>query len=199
MTRGFGKGVWRLIRWSPVLIAVAWFAGLMHYAADIPDHVVDSESRTDAIVVLTGGSERLAEGLSLLRRNMGRKLFISGVHRGVDIPDLLRLVGEKADGLDGAIALGYTADNTWGNAIETAAWMHAEGFQSMRLVTGNYHMQRSLWEFRQAMPDVTIIPHPVFPGAVRRDGWWARPGTAHLITSEYMKYLAARLRPRPAS
>jgi uncharacterized SAM-binding protein YcdF (DUF218 family) len=149
---------------------------------------------TDAIVVLTGGSERLDAGLFLLRRKMARKLFVSGVYRSVDVTELLRLSRQKPEELECCVVLGHTADNTAGNAVETAAWMRAEGYHSLRLVTANYHMRRSLAEFRHAMPDAVIVPHPVFPDKVKQGQWWLWPGTAHLIALEYTKYLAAQLR-----
>jgi uncharacterized SAM-binding protein YcdF (DUF218 family) len=177
----------------PVLVA-AWLAGLFWYAADVPDQLNDPTTPTDAIVVLTGGSERLDAGLALLRQKMGRKLFVSGVYRGIDLAELLRLSRQKPEEVDCCIVLGHAADNTVGNAIETAAWMREEGFHSLRLVTANYHMRRSLLEFRHAMPDAIIIPHPVFPDNVKQEKWWMWPGTAHLITTEYVKYLAAQMR-----
>jgi uncharacterized SAM-binding protein YcdF (DUF218 family) len=184
------------LRWSrvPLILALAWLAGLVWYAGCVPDQLNDSTTPTDAIVVLTGGSERLDAGLSLLRQGMGRKLFVSGVPRGVDLAQLLRQVHHTAGEAECCIVLGHAADNTLGNAAETTAWMHAEGYHSLRLVTSNYHMPRSLLEFRLAMPDAVVIPHPVFPEKVRQDQWWLWPGTAHLIASEYVKYLATWIR-----
>ena len=69
--------------------------------------------------------------------------------------------------------------------------MRQEGFHSLRLVTASYHMPRSLLEFSRAMPEVHIIPHPVFPERVKQERWWAWPGTASLIVAEYQKYLLA--------
>jgi uncharacterized SAM-binding protein YcdF (DUF218 family) len=183
-----------LLHWIPLTAAAAWFVGFFWYAADVPDQLNDVTTPTDAIVVLTGGSERLDAGLSLLRLKMAHKLFVSGVYRGVDVAELLRLSRQKPEELECCVTLGHTADNTAGNAIETAAWMRAEGYRSLRLVTANYHMRRSLAEFHHAMPEALIIPHPVFPDKVKRDQWWLWPGTVHLIASEYTKYLAARLR-----
>ncbi|HIJ62601.1 MAG TPA: YdcF family protein [Rhodospirillaceae bacterium] len=177
-----------------LLIGAAWLAGLVWFAASLPDQVEDQTTPTDAIVVLTGGTERLGTGLDLLRRRIAGKLFVSGVYRGLDVAELLRLSRQKPDEVECCIVLGHVADNTQGNAIETAAWMRAEGFHSLRLVTANYHMRRSLMEFRFAMPDVTIVAHPVFPDTVKRDQWWMWPGTAHLLASEYTKFLAARIR-----
>jgi uncharacterized SAM-binding protein YcdF (DUF218 family) len=182
------------LRWVPPILALAWLAGFVWFAADVPQQIDDPDTPTDAIVVLTGGSERLDAGLNLLRRKMGSKLFVSGVYRGIDVALLLRLSSQKPEELDCCVVLGHLADNTAGNAAETAAWMHSEGYRSLRLVTANYHMRRSLSEFHHAMPGVTIIPHPVFPDKVKRDQWWLWPGTAHLIASEYTKFLVAQIR-----
>jgi len=186
----------RIFRWTgaPLALGVAWLAGLLWYAAIMPERIEDATTPTDAIVVLTGGTERLDTGLALLRQKMGGKLFVSGVYRGVDVTELLRLSRQKPDEVECCIVLGHAADNTVGNAVETAAWMRAEGFHSLRLVTSNYHMQRSLLEFRYAMPDVAIVPHPVFPHKVMLSQWWLWPGTAHLIAAEYTKFLGAHLR-----
>ena len=180
--------------WSPLFLFALWLAGLIVFAADIPRQLEDSTTHTDAIVVLTGGSERLEAGLSLLRQGLGDKLFVSGVYRGIDVAELLHLARQKPDQVECCIVLGHAADNTIGNAAETADWMKQEGFHSLRLVTGNYHMRRSLSEFHYAMPGVTIIAHPVFPDSVKRDQWWLWPGTAHLIIGEYGKFLLGELR-----
>jgi uncharacterized SAM-binding protein YcdF (DUF218 family) len=96
--------------------------------------------------------------------------------------------------LECCVELGYEADDTEGNAVETARWVAAQGLHSIRLVTANYHMPRSLVEFHRALPGVELVAHPVAPAKVRLDGWWGWPGTAELIIIEYNKYVAALLR-----
>jgi uncharacterized SAM-binding protein YcdF (DUF218 family) len=174
-----------------------WFGGLFWFVAQIPYPGPASTARTDAIVVLTGGSERLDTGLRLLAEGFAAKVFVSGVARGVDIATLHRLARRQPDELACCIAIGYRADNTAGNARETSAWMREQGYASLRLVTAGYHMPRSLLEFRRAMAGLVIIPHPVFPPRFKRARWWLWPGTASLLTSEYSKYLLARLRSVP--
>jgi uncharacterized SAM-binding protein YcdF (DUF218 family) len=179
-------------------VALLWLAGLVWFADTMPSEVADPSSPTDAIVVLTGGSQRFDAGLELLAAGKAKKLFVSGVHHGVEIADLLHLAHRAADAapfgeLACCIVLGHAADSTIGNALETAAWMRSEGYHSLRLVTAGYHMRRSLFEFARAMPEMRIIANPVFPEQVKAD-WWAWPGTAALIVGEYDKYLAARLR-----
>ena len=175
------------------LLAFGWLGGLVWFAAEIPTAVDDPTTSTDALIVLTGGSERLDTGLALLAEGKAEKLFVSGVHRGVEVQALLHLAHATPAKVECCIVLGHAADSTRGNALESAAWMASEHRRSLRLVTGAYHMPRSLLEFRRAMPDVKIIPHPVFPERVKED-WWRWPGTAMLIVEEYDKYLFALLR-----
>ena len=181
--------------WSAVGLAVigagAWVAGFMWFAETVPRAIDDPETVTDAVVVLTGGSGRLGVGLSLLARKRAKKLFVSGVYQGVDVTELLRVSRQSPRALECCVMLGYSADDTAGNARETAEWMAKEGYASLRLVTANYHMRRSLLEFRRVMPAVTLIPHPVFPPNFKGEEWWRWPGTASLILIEYSKYLVA--------
>lgn len=176
-----------------ILAAAVWLVGLFLFARTIPRDIQRSTEETDAIVVLTGGSMRMEEGLKLLSQKLGKKLFVSGVHRGVEVKQLIDRSLRSPEVIDCCIVLGYAADHTAGNAEETAAWMRQQGYTSLRLVTASYHMPRSLAEFRDEMPTIRMIPHPVFPEHVKLDDWWRWPGTAVLIVSEYNKFLVATL------
>src|SRR5437870_1739390 len=83
---------------------------------------------TDAIVVLTGGRQRLDTGLQLMADGKAKKLFISGVNHRIDRDELLRALGPPASREACCIVLGHDADNTLGNARETAIWMRREGY-----------------------------------------------------------------------
>ena len=102
-----------IFSWTGALLlaGLAYSGGLLWYATDIPTQVTDTTTVTDAIVVLTGGSERLDTGLGLLRQKMGRKLFVSGVYRGVDVAELLRLSRQKPEEVECCIVLGHAADH----------------------------------------------------------------------------------------
>jgi uncharacterized SAM-binding protein YcdF (DUF218 family) len=177
-----------------LVVAALWAGGFVWFALGLPKSVADSQAKTDAIVVLTGGSRRLSEGLALLQQGRAGKLFVSGVHRGVDVAELLRAAQRSPQEAECCIALGHEADNTAGNAAETARWMKEQGFRSLRLVTAGYHMPRALAEFRAAMPGVAVAPHPVFPDTFPAEFWWRRGGALALAAAEYTKYLAAALR-----
>jgi uncharacterized SAM-binding protein YcdF (DUF218 family) len=174
----------------PALLLVLFLGGFVAFAMGLPPVAPPTEQRTDAIVVLTGGSERLQVGFELLAGGAARKLFVSGVYRGVEVSELLRLSRGAPEELACCIALGYDAEDTHGNAREAAAWMRKEGLTSLRLVTGAYHLPRSLMEFRRALPEAEVVPHPVFPKGFREQ-WWFSPDSAWLLMTEYVKFLAA--------
>jgi uncharacterized SAM-binding protein YcdF (DUF218 family) len=174
------------------ILFALWFAGLVWFAT--PPPIEDRPAITDAIVVLTGGSLRLQSGIELLLEGKGRELFVSGVNQEVELNELLRVSGNPPDWVSCCIALGHKADNTLGNARETAQWVRQRGFRSLRLVTAWYHMRRSLLEFDRAMPEIEIIAHPVFPDQIKQH-WWAARTTAILLVGEYGKYLGALVRP----
>lgn len=174
--------------------AVLWVVGLLFFVSQVPTEIADRNSQTDAIVVLTGGTARLETGFKLLERRRGKKLFVSGVYQGVDVARILEVSRRKPGEFVCCISLGYAASSTAGNAIETRSWLLGEGYRSLRLVTASYHIPRSLLEFRHSMPSITIIPHAVFPPEFKRKKWWAWPGTANLIATEYTKFLVAWIR-----
>lgn len=182
---------WRGLAWIVLLIGLAWTGGLVWFAERVVPGVTAEDGQTDAIVVLTGGRNRLTEGLLLLADERADRLFVSGVYHGVDVAALLALQQAAPQELECCIELGYEADDTAGNARETGAWAGDNDIASIRLVTSAYHMPRALVAFRAAMPDITIVPHPVDSDAVPLDEWYTHPGTALLLASEYSKYLAA--------
>lgn len=192
---GTAKRVLRNTAALLLLLVLVWLIGLWRFAAAIPTDIASPDEPTDAIVVLTGGSLRVEGGLHLLAAGKAKKLFISGVYHGVDVAELLRVSRQSPDSVACCVVLGHAADNTLGNARETAQWMEAEGYHSLRLVTASYHMPRSLLEFTRAMPDKEIVPNPVFPEFLKEAPWWRSRRSAALIASEYSKYLAALLRP----
>ncbi len=166
-----------------------WFAGFAFYVYTIPTQDHSPETKTDAVIVLTGGSKRLAAGFKLLDQHKADKLFISGVDRSVKANELLDLYASPQNNHIHNIELGKNAFNTISNAQETKAWIIKNNIMSIRLVTANYHMPRSLFEFKRIMSNIKIIPHPVISDNVNIAEWWHSKRTALLLFKEYNKYL----------
>ncbi|WP_216825488.1 YdcF family protein [Kiloniella sp. EL199] len=184
----------KLGSFTTVAALLSWVLGFFWFATNLPEDVTNSTEGADVIVVLTGGSDRINTGLDLLELGSAKKLFISGVYKGVEVQELLRLSQRSPKNLECCVKLGYQADDTRGNALESQNWIEEEGYTSLRLVTAAYHMPRSLLEFRNAMPEIKILPHPVFPQHVKQKDWWLWPGSMTLILSEYVKFLMAHVR-----
>jgi len=155
----------------------------------------------DAIVVLTGGEERLEAGLALLNKGQGERLLISGVYETTTRRHLQNRLTDPDQKLDCCVDLGHSAHNTVGNARETADWAAAHGYKTLIVVTASYHMPRSLLEMRAALNEhgVSLVPYPVLGEHVRLDHWYLYPGTARLVAGEYTKYLVSLFRLRVLS
>ena len=76
----------------PGALAFFWLAGLLGFVTNVArmeEPPVAQLESADAIVVLTGGSDRVTTGLTLLNAGKGKKLFISGVHPGLTLDHLI--------------------------------------------------------------------------------------------------------------
>jgi len=190
--RALWRGLRRLVC-AAVLLGLAWAGGLAWFTAGLDDGMPAPDTATDAIVVLTGGKGRIGAGLDLLEAGKGRKLFVSGVPPGVAIESMLGQNPAAARWIECCIVLGHAADNTVGNAAETARWLGEEHYRSLRLVTANYHMRRALLEFRRVLPgDVLVVPDPVDPGGMPPG---LQRAASPVVMIEYTKYLVALVRP----
>lgn len=185
-----------------LILTALWTYGLARFVEDLPRTATAATAATeppDAIVVLTGGSRRLDEGVALLEAGAAPVLFVSGVDERVDGRGIRSLLDDGDTRLpdrliDCCLVLGYGATDTIGNARETQIWMQVGNRQSILLVTSNYHLPRAMLEFTHAMPEARIVPHPVIPQDVRLDAWYRYPGTLALLANEYSKYLFAGAR-----
>lgn len=168
--------------------------GYIRFVAIIDAREPASTPRTDAIVVVTGGAQRVGDAMGLLGAERGERLLISGVNEKTGREELAKLNPASRDLLACCVDLDYRARNTIGNAIEARRWVRRHGFRSLLVVTSNYHMPRTLAEFAHAMPDIRLVAHPVVTEHIDTAGWWNRWSAIKILAPEYAKYLVARLR-----
>lgn len=144
--------------------ALLWACGLIIFTGTVCAMVeADPPQKTDAIIVLTGGTNRVSRGFDLLAQNKAKYLLISGVHKDAKLNELLKIWGYKHPLPECCITLGREAENTIGNSLEAQKWVAENDVHSARLITANYHMPRALLEFRHALPGIIIMPDPVIP------------------------------------
>ena len=139
------------------------------------------EQTTDAVLVLTGGQNRVNAGLDLLAGGKAPRLFISGVNPKVTEEDLMTLWRPDRDEDPCCVELGYQAEDTHGNAVEARSWIEREEIKSVRLVTSNYHMLRSVMLLRHELPLVEVLRHPVRSPS-------AEPGTTPFWAVTFKEY-----------
>jgi uncharacterized SAM-binding protein YcdF (DUF218 family) len=177
-------------------LVVAFGLGFYHFATTVERANAPSPlPEADAIVALTGGPpNRLTAGMDLLERGRGRRLLISGVDPKVTDQDVLSLLEGPPELLSCCVDLGRQAEDTLGNASETAAWAKRNSFSRLIVVTDDYHMPRSLVELQLAMPDAALIGYPIKTSTTRSGAWRSDLGAAGRIGNEYLKYLVIRLR-----
>jgi uncharacterized SAM-binding protein YcdF (DUF218 family) len=200
-----------------LVIALIWVTGLLEFADRIARLTpADDPDKADGIVVLTGASDlRLKIATDLLEGGKGGRLLVSGVNRQATRGDIWALTGAAKPLFDCCVDLGFTAEDTVGNAREAADWARSMGYRSLILVTADYHMPRALLEFHGAASKLAITPFPVATPALDARRWYATSHGARRMILEYSKYLtilareavlklapagsAAPLRPAPAS
>lgn len=163
-----------------------WLAGFAVFSVVSLLGLPEKSARTtDAIVVLTGGQNRVDQGLILFAEGKASHLFISGVHKDVKKREITSRWAGETSLPPCCIALGKDATTTIENASETAEWAEENDIQSIRLVTSNYHMPRAKLELSKAMPEVEILANPI----KQDDLDTAEKRIWHLLFSEYHKYL----------
>jgi uncharacterized SAM-binding protein YcdF (DUF218 family) len=151
------------MRWLFRLLALAligYAIGFALFAMTLPGPAGDE--RTDAIVVLTGGSGRLDRGFELLRRGLARHMLISGVAPTVRPQELEAAYHVEPRLFQCCIILGREAFDTRSNADEVARWLQLWHSRSIRLVTNDIHMRRARFEIEKRVgTDVAIVDDAV--------------------------------------
>src|SRR5689334_20168952 len=66
---------------ASAVAGLAVVAGFWWFVWSVPTEEVRLNGSADGIVVLTGGSSRVADAIELLSEGRGKRLLITGVHR----------------------------------------------------------------------------------------------------------------------
>ncbi|APG63412.1 hypothetical protein LPB140_00115 [Sphingorhabdus lutea] len=151
-----------MIRRVLAFILLVWILGFAWFGFALPQRA-DNKVRTDAIVVLTGGTGRIEPALKLLENGAAKRLLISGVDRDVKPGELAAEYDREMAIFDCCIDLGFESVDTRSNALETARWASVHGVKSIRLVTNDWHMRRARLELDLSMPNGVKITNDALP------------------------------------
>ena len=194
MLSGFVRWIGFLTITAAVVGAVVLAFGFFWFVSQVPDEEVSLTRNADGIVVLTGAATRIPDALELLNSKRGGRLLITGVHRTTSAKEIARLTPLNQKLFTCCVDLDRSALNTLGNALETRRWARERGFNSLIIVTSNWHMQRAMAELAHQLPGVTLIQYPVLSEKIKSSAWLRDTEIMRLLVSEYLKYVFAVVR-----
>ena len=141
-----------------------------------------ADVKTDAAVVITGGSGRIEHAMKVLEDGKARRVLIAGADPLVTKRDLVDRFDASARLVRCCVDLGSESVDTRSNAEEAHRWLARRKYKSVRLITNDWHMRRAGYEFSRSLDG----KYDIVQDAVRTE-----PGFATLF-AEYNKYLLRR-------
>ena len=184
-----------------ILILVYFLISLFDFKEKILSLQKHTITLNSNIVILTGGSNRIKDGLKIINNvdiftKANLKILISGTGKGFtkkSLKEMLTLnINLKL--LECCIELESISKDTYSNASETYKWVKMNNINKFILITSNYHMPRAILEFKNKMPNLEIFIYPITPKNHDITNWLNSSETFSLIFIEYSKLLIASLR-----
>lgn len=158
----------------------------------------DTLARADAIVVLSGGPDRIDWGTKLYLEGWAPRLVLVGAaldKSGPSNAEAMRKIALRAGVPDTAIFLEEESTNTLENATLGKKILDSFGAKSIILVTSPYHQRRAYETFKKVYEKeaINIINSPSGYSTWNSKQWWAKPSSADLTTSEILKIIWAKI------
>ena len=165
------------------LLLLLYALGFVLFAFTLGKPAPATAKATDAAVVLTGGPGRIDHAIDVLKAHQAQRLLVAGVDPAVTKPDLARRIPGSRPWLACCVDLGSESVDTRSNAEEAGRWLAKHDYQSVRLITSDWHMRRARYEVQK-----------VLGGKYRlvTDGVRTEPSLVTLF-GEYNKYLLRRV------
>lgn len=146
----------------PKLIVIGFLVGFIFIAyafvRDVrailaqPISAWSEDITADCAVVLTGGPNRIREGIDLLTRKAVQKLIISGVHPHSQLRDMFPHLPYYGEVREQDIILERRSKTTFGNAQQTLPLVEALRCRDLIVITSRTHMHRALQTFKAEFP-----------------------------------------------
>ncbi|MDQ0317096.1 YdcF family protein [Amorphus orientalis] len=169
-------------------------AGFLWFADQVASAQTPADPHGDAIVVLTGGAQRINGAIALLEEGRAERLLITGVNPATTEGQIATAVSAQKTIFDCCVDIDREALDTIENARQTRYWASDRGFHRLIIVTSAYHMPRTLAELKRELPDQELIPFPVMHENLKLANWYSDGAAMKVMVREYVKYALARLR-----
>ena len=165
------------------LLLLLYALGFILFAFTLDKAAPATAAATDAVVVLTGGSGRLEHAVDVLRDGKAKRLLVAGADPSVTKGDVARRLQGSQKLIKCCVDLGSESVDTRSNAEEAGRWLGQHHFQSVRLITSDWHMRRASYEFRRVLGG----KYRIVTDAVRSEPRFLT------LFGEYNKYVLRRL------
>ncbi|WP_244668444.1 YdcF family protein [Candidatus Liberibacter africanus] len=171
------------------MFLICLIVGFISFAQYIHNIRIPENPFVNAIIVLTGENIRIEKAFELLEKNIGSKVFISGVHHSVSKDILLKKIPIRQNLAKCCIDIGYEAINTEGNALEAYEWAKKNNFYRILVVTHDYHMPRTFLELNKINNTIQFIPYPIISHYLQKNNLILNMKMLTVIFVEYVKIL----------
>jgi uncharacterized SAM-binding protein YcdF (DUF218 family) len=191
------------------LTAVALLICLLRWGGDLLVSTDSLPAHVDAAVVLQGSSigerVRLAGAMSLLQRGIPNRVLLSVPREsywGASVPPMARSYLEKNYGSEAANKVDFCETGADVNSTEEEAralgvCAHQHGWQSIVVVTSDYHTRRAgmIWRktVKQQDPSIHLWIHGVSDPEFQSRGWWRKRLYAKTWLLEFTKLIWTEL------
>ena len=181
--------------------STVFFVELNNFKENILSFSKKNNKQSSNIVILTGGTNRIKDGLEIINdfkipKIIKYKILVSGTGTGFTKLSLKKKLGPDFNShlIQCCIELDNISKNTFTNASETFKWTKKNNIKEFILITSNYHMPRAILEFNSLMPNLKIYTYAITPKKHDIENWLNSYQTFGLVFTEYCKYIVASLR-----
>lgn len=181
-------------------VLVIFLIGIIYCLLNLGSFLVVSDDleKSDAIVVFSGDNGvRTEVGVELLKGGYGECLILSGgkVYDDVTMAELMKNHAIKLGVDENKILIDDKSLTTYENAEFTKEIMEENNFNSLIVVTSDYHTRRSKLTMEKSLEDTLIdgqnVEVIVTPSKEEEFDikWWTSGNSILLIISEYLKLI----------
>ena len=115
----------------------------------------------DSIVVLTGDKFRISKGMEILSNGIGEKLLLSGVNKNIELINIKNEFPKYNNFFDCCVDIDNISSNTFENSRETFLWLEKNKYNSLLIVSSDYHMPRVKLEFERFFKTENTYYHSI--------------------------------------
>ena len=184
-----------------ILVITYFLIELFHFKEKIIAAENYPNPKNTNIVILTGGTNRIKDGFDIINKFDEKskytiKILVSGTGKGFTKLSLQNMLSPDFDLklIKCCVELDAISQNTYSNAKQTLKWSTRNNIKEFILITSNYHMPRSILEFKNKMPNIRILTYPIKPRKHEINNWLNSFETFSLIFYEFCKFIISNIR-----